>query len=94
PSTAEGYGYPPLEAMACGIPAIVSNIPVLKETTGLNALTADPSRPNAWEEAIEALGKNDIYENQREKGLQWVKQLRGRKGWQKHIEDIEELLSY
>jgi len=28
PSLEEGYGFPPLEAMACGTPAIVSDIPV------------------------------------------------------------------
>lgn len=45
PSTLEGYGYPPLEAIACGVPAVVSDIPVLLETTGGNALTADADDP-------------------------------------------------
>jgi len=44
----EGYGYPPLEAMACGIPAVISNIPVLLETTGSIALYADPHDPKSW----------------------------------------------
>jgi glycosyltransferase involved in cell wall biosynthesis len=92
PSTAEGYGYPPLEAMACGIPAVVSNIPVLVETTGGNAMIADPDVPKAWLEAFNALEDNDYYERQVEKGLRWVEPLKGRKGWQKHISDIEELL--
>ena len=92
PSTIEGYGYPPLEAMACGVPAIVSNIPVLKETTGCNALIANPNNPKEWKDAIEALENKDIYENQSEKGLKWVEPLQGRKGWQKHMEDIEKLL--
>ena len=93
PSTVEGYGYPPLEAMACGIPAVVSNIPVLAETTGGNALVADPADHRTWIEAFEALENKDIYENQIGKGLQWVEPLQGRKGWQKHIADIEKLLS-
>jgi glycosyltransferase involved in cell wall biosynthesis len=34
PSRYEGFGLPPLEAMACGVPAVVSDIPVLREVTG------------------------------------------------------------
>jgi glycosyltransferase involved in cell wall biosynthesis len=92
PSTAEGYGYPPLEAMACGVPAVVSDIPVLRETTGGNALEADPRRPQAWLEAFRALGNAAIYQTQVSKGQGWVEPLRGTKGWQRHVSDIEELL--
>jgi glycosyltransferase involved in cell wall biosynthesis len=31
PSLYEGFGYPPLEAMVCGTPALISDIPVFKE---------------------------------------------------------------
>ncbi|MCK4830514.1 glycosyltransferase family 4 protein, partial [bacterium] len=92
PSTAEGYGYPPLEAMACGIPAVVSSIPVLVETTGDHALTADPGDPEKWIEAFDALDNQQKYHSQVEKGLRWVKPFLGRKGWEKHIFDIEELI--
>lgn len=92
PSTAEGYAFPPLEAMACGIPCIVSNIPVLKETTGGNALNADPDTPTEWIKALGALENIETYQDQVDKGLKWVEPLKGRKGWNKHILDIEELL--
>ena len=92
PSTAEGYGYPPLESMACGVPAVISNIPVLMETTGGNALAADPYSPKTWLEAIEALENEEFHQNQADRGLHWIEPLRGRKGWEKHISDIEELL--
>ena len=92
PSTAEGYGYPPLEAMACGVPAVVSNIPVLVETTGKDALIAEPDDPKGWLEAFNVLEDNAYYKDQVEKGLRWVEPLEGRKGWQKHISDIEELI--
>jgi glycosyltransferase involved in cell wall biosynthesis len=42
PSWDEGFGYPPIEAMACGAPVVVSSIPVLLETTGGIALAAPP----------------------------------------------------
>jgi glycosyltransferase involved in cell wall biosynthesis len=92
PSTAEGYGYPPLEAMACGIPAVVSSIPVLVETTGGRALTADPGDPEKWIEAFNALDNQQKYQSQVEKGLRWVQPFLGRKGWEKHVSDIEELI--
>jgi len=42
PSLAEGFGLPPLEAMACGTPVVVSNIPPLVEVVGRAGLTVDP----------------------------------------------------
>lgn len=42
PSIYEGFGLPPLEAMACGAPVIASRIPALTETTGGAALLFDP----------------------------------------------------
>ena len=43
PSVYEGFGLPPLEAMACGAPVITSRIPVIMETVGTNARLIDPS---------------------------------------------------
>lgn len=42
PSLYEGFGLPPLEAMACGAPVIASRIPALTETIGDAALFFDP----------------------------------------------------
>jgi glycosyltransferase involved in cell wall biosynthesis len=43
PSQYEGYGLPPLEAMAAGVPVITSNYSCLPEVTGGAALTLDTS---------------------------------------------------
>jgi glycosyltransferase involved in cell wall biosynthesis len=43
PSLYEGFGMPPLEAMACGVPVACSDIPSLKETAGDAALFFDPN---------------------------------------------------
>ena len=93
PSAAEGYGYPPLEAMACGVPAVVSSLAVLTETTGGNALTADPAKPEAWLESLKALENAELHQILVKKSLKWVEPFRGQKGWEKHIADIEELMS-
>lgn len=42
PSLYEGFGLPPLEAMACGTPVICADIPALREVSGDAALRFDP----------------------------------------------------
>ncbi|MGH2459628.1 MAG: glycosyltransferase family 4 protein, partial [Chloroflexota bacterium] len=42
PSLYEGFGLPPLEAMACGTPVITSNVSSLPEVVGDAALLVDP----------------------------------------------------
>jgi glycosyltransferase involved in cell wall biosynthesis len=43
PSRFEGFGLAPLEAMACGLPCILSNIPVFKELYGSIAIFVEPN---------------------------------------------------
>lgn len=43
PSLYEGFGLPPLEAMACGAPVITSSIPAIAETVGNAAHLVDPN---------------------------------------------------
>ena len=44
PSFFEGFGFPPLEAMKCGVPVIVSNNSSLPEVVGEGAVLVDPER--------------------------------------------------
>ncbi len=55
PSTTEGFGLPPLEAMALGCPAIVAPRGALPEVCGEAALHADADDPDAWVRAIRGL---------------------------------------
>ena len=47
PSLYEGFGLPPLEAMACGTPVIVGNRASLPEVVGDAAVLVDPGRVDA-----------------------------------------------
>ena len=55
PSLAEGFGLPPLEAMACGTPVLASDAGALPETLGAAAALLPPGDPQAWSAAIAAL---------------------------------------
>lgn len=52
PSLYEGFGFPILEAMACGTAVICSDAGSLPEVTGDAALVLPPNNPQAWAEAI------------------------------------------
>ena len=52
PSLAEGYGLPPLEAAALGVPVLAGHLPVVVETLGDYPVYLDTSDVYAWVEAI------------------------------------------
>lgn len=45
PSLYEGFGLPPLEAMACGTPVLVSNVSAVPEVVGSAGVTVNPREP-------------------------------------------------
>jgi len=48
PSFQEGFGLPPLEAMACGAPVLASDVTAMPEVLGSAALYGDPWRPESF----------------------------------------------
>lgn len=70
PSLHEGFGLPPLEAMACGVPTIVSNATSIPEVVGDGAISVSPSDAEAWLEAILMLiNSSGERESLRNKGM-------------------------
>jgi glycosyltransferase involved in cell wall biosynthesis len=78
PSLYEGFGLPPLEAMACGAPVIASNASSLPEVVGSAALLVDPHDSGALAAAIErVLGDQPLRDDLRRRGLARAAQF----GW-------------
>ena len=60
PSIYEGFGLPPLEAMACGCPVAVSDIPAHREVFGGAAMYFDPFSPEDLSSRLKRLLQLDI----------------------------------
>jgi glycosyltransferase involved in cell wall biosynthesis len=72
----EGFGLPPLEAMACGAPVIASRIPSLCETVGEAALLVAPTDVQELAHNIRSLLQNEDLRTQlARKGLQRASEL-------------------
>ena len=85
PSFAEGFGLPPLEAMASGIPVIVSDTTAMPEVCNHAALFIDPGNPKNIAEKINSLLKNEtLYEEKKREGLEWSRQFT----WKRTAEGI------
>jgi len=74
PSLYEGFGLPPLEAMACGAPVIVSRVSSMPEICGEAAYYVDPLNVSDIAEGIYTMTTNkDLRKFFIDKGLQKVK---------------------
>ena len=70
PSVYEGFGLPPLEAMACGAPVIAGRSAAIEETTGDAAILFDPTSATELTQKILALlGDENARQNLSSTGL-------------------------
>ncbi len=88
PSLYEGFGLPPLEAMACGTPVVCSNTSSLPEVVGDAALFVQPLDTRGLADAIrEVLTNGKLRSGMREKGLIQAKKF----SWERNAMETLEL---
>ena len=89
PSFYEGFGLPPLEAMACGTPVIASNVTALPEVLGNSAELVTPHEPDEISASLTKIISNECYREMLiERGLQQANQYT----WDRSVSEIVELL--
>ena len=72
----EGFGIPIIEAMACGIPVITSNISSMPEVAGPDAILVNPRNAEEITEKMLLLEKDEtIYQKQKEIGIRRAQQF-------------------
>lgn len=70
PSFSEGFGWPVIEAQACGTPVIVSNLAPMPEVGGEGAWYANPYEPGQFaEKLLEIVNGGEAYSNRVAEGL-------------------------
>jgi glycosyltransferase involved in cell wall biosynthesis len=80
PSLYEGFGLPPLEAMACGCPVITSNTSSLPEVVGDAGIMIDPNDINSLTESmLKILTNNQLREEMSKKSLERAKMFSWKK---------------
>jgi len=93
PSFHESFGFPPLEAMACGTPVIVSNVTALPEVCGDAALYVDPNDKEDITNKLLQLYHDDVLQEVMiAKGVQRAGVFTWDKSAEEHIKIFEEVL--
>ncbi|MDO8738902.1 glycosyltransferase family 1 protein [Candidatus Deferrimicrobium sp.] len=88
PSLYEGFGFPVLEAMACGTPVVCSNTSSLPEVAGAAAVLLSPHAPGDWADTIKGiLDSGTLRERMRQAGFRQASRFR----WEKTARETWEV---
>ena len=88
PSVYEGFGLPPLEAMASGTPVVTSNVSSLPEVAGDAAILVDPYDPRAIADGIfRVLTDETLRRDLRRKGLARAHQF----SWEQSVRRVRDI---
>jgi glycosyltransferase involved in cell wall biosynthesis len=88
PSLYEGFGLPPLEAMASGTPVVTSNVSSLPEVAGDAAILVDPYDPQAIADGIYlVLTDEQLRRDLRKKGVARARQF----SWETSVRRVREI---
>jgi len=89
----EGFGMPPLEAMSCGVPVIVSNTSSLPEVVGEAGIKADPASAEEIAKAMEKVATDEEYRKElSQKSLARAEHFSVQKTAKEFYEIFEELI--
>jgi glycosyltransferase involved in cell wall biosynthesis len=83
PTLYEGFGFPPLEAMACGTPVITSNCTSVPEVAGAAAILVDPTSERSIGDALMRVLQDEPLRHQMiQRGREQVQRF----GWQETVQ--------
>ena len=88
PSFAEGFGIPPLEAIASGIPTICSNQTAMSDFTFQKKFEFDPNNEIEFNEKLKSILDNDFTQEFREIS----NQIKENYSWEKSAETVKKLI--
>ncbi|MDU7511825.1 MAG: glycosyltransferase, partial [Corynebacterium sp.] len=76
----------PLQAVACGVPVIGTDLPALKEITGGLMVEVEPDNPSALAKSVDLVRQGELIVNPRELE-EWAK----KRSWERNAHSLEGL---